>query len=124
MKEYLINILTGTTKYQRAKKEWFKKRVYKFRISEGGYNSDTIKYERGEGRSLTYYGNRSGVSQFMNFLYKKKNYESFFLAKYESMLKEPKVSFSYELVVDYEKKIFDELSTQDRRDRALEKLGL
>jgi len=60
----------------------------------------------------------------MNFLYEKKNYESFFLAKYESMLKEPKVSFSYELVVDYEKKIFDELSPQDRRDRALEKLGL
>jgi len=62
MKEYLINILTGTTKYQRAKKKWFKKRVYKFRISEcvGSYysGSDTIKYEKDKGRTLTYYGDR------------------------------------------------------------------
>ena len=122
MKEKLLKIITGKTKYQRAKKEWFNKRVYKFYLSEDGYRSDSISYEKDSGKSLTYYGDRDRVSQYMNFLYKKSGYECFFLAKYESMLEEPKVSFSYELVVDYEQKIFDELSPQDRRDISLEKI--
>jgi predicted CopG family antitoxin len=122
MKERLLKIFTGKTKYQRAKKEWFNKRVYKFYIREDGYEPNSISYKKDRYRKLTYYGGRQSVSQFLELLYSKPNHESFFLAKYESMLKEPKISFSYELVVDYEQKIFYELTPQERRDSSIDKI--
>ena len=124
IREYLLKKLTGKTKYQRSKKQWFDKGVFRFKSSERGGGSSTIKYSKENGISLTYYGSRNSVSQFIEFLYNKSTSDCFFMSKYESMLKDPKISFSYELVVDYEQRIFDELTTQEKRNRSLEKLGI
>lgn len=123
IKEYLLRKITGKSKYQRAKKAWFNKRVYKFSSSES-VNVSTISYIKDKGRTLTYYGSRSSVSQHIEFLYKKSTPDCFFLSKYESMLENSEIYFNYELVIDYEKKIFDELTTEDKRQHSLEKLGI
>ncbi len=125
IKEYLLRKITGKSRYQRSKKAWFNKRVYKFTTGEPKqYQGSTISYIKDKGRTLTYYGSRSSVSQQIEFFYKKSTPDCFFLSKYESMLKNSNISFDYELVVDYEKKIFDELTTEDKRQRSLEKLGI
>jgi len=121
IKERFYKWMTGKTKYQRAKKEWFKQRIYKYNIREtSSYDYKMMYYKKDDNRY--YKGSLDKMSQFMGHLWKMPASECFFSARYNSMVKESLCNFDYETVVDYERDMFNELSPQQKREQHLKDL--